>query len=62
MKSTYIKPEIHYLKINGKDAIMDYGMGDQSKLAEDPDAKRRFDGFNEEELLNQESNEKMSLW
>ena len=62
MKSTYIKPEIHYLKMNGKDAIMDYGMGTGSEWADDTPTKRRFDGFNEEELLNQESNEKMSLW
>jgi hypothetical protein len=62
MKSRYIEPEIHFLMINGKNAIMDYGMGDQSQFAEDPDTKRRFDDFDEGELLKQDRDEKLSLW
>ena len=41
---------------------MDYGMGDQSQFAEDPDTKRRFDDFDEGELLKQDRDEKLSLW
>ena len=62
MKSRYIKPEIHFLMINGKNAIMDYGMGDQSQFAEDPDTKRRFDDFDENVINGQDNDGKMSLW
>lgn len=62
MKSKYIKPEIHFLMINGKNAIMDYGMGDQSQFAEDPDTKRRFDDFDENVINGQDNDGKMSLW
>ena len=62
MKSRYIEPEIHFLMINGKNAIMDYGMGDQSQFAEDPDTKRRFDDFDENVINGQDNDGKMSLW
>lgn len=62
MKSRYIKPEIHFLMINGKNAIMDYGMGDQTQYAEDPDTKRRFDDFDENVINGQDNDGKMSLW
>lgn len=62
MKSRYIKPEIHFLMINGKNAIMDYGMGDQTQYAEDPVTKRRFDDFDENVINGQDNDGKMSLW
>lgn len=62
MKSRYIKPELYYLMVNGQKAIMGYEMGNGSEIAEDPDTKRRFDDFDEGELLKQDRDEKLSLW
>lgn len=48
--------------VNGQKAIMGYEMGNGSEFAEDPDTKRRFDDFDEGELLKQDRDEKLSLW
>ena len=61
MKTSYIKPEIYYLRIDGKEATMDFNTGGGTKESGwDNGAKDR--GFSEEELESLESSEKISLW
>lgn len=61
MKTSYIKPEIYYLRIDGKEATMSFDTVGGSKEGGWSDgAKDR--GFSEEELESLESSEKISLW